>query len=418
MLEFFFLLLFLFGVAVLLQLDWIYYLLYVVGGVWLFSHWWVRRSLNKISVHRRMPNKAFTGEDIRAEVVLTNKSRLPVPWLRIHENIPIDLRARESYKVALSIGSRSTARHTFTFHCHRRGYYPVGPLRLYTGDLFGFAESIWQESNPTYVTVYPQVLPLPRLGLPSQLPFGDVRSRQRIFEDPARVAGVRPYDSGDSMRRIHWRASAHENKLLVKKYQPAIALDTTVVLDLDETAYPLRERFSGSEWGVVVAASLASHLAEHRQAVGFLSNGWDPLSEHEVKSIGSQTGQGHLMAILELLARVQIRRVPPSEDGARRNGGDEPLPDFALEKWLPARAASLTWGTTLLVVTPRLSEPLLWVLHGLSRRGLTVLAIVCVQTANFEATRSRAEGLSFQAHQVVWESDLASLRQEPGVLEK
>jgi uncharacterized protein (DUF58 family) len=418
MFEFFFLLLFLFGIAVFLQLDWIYYLLYVVGGVWLFSHWWVRRSLNQISVQRRMPTKAFTGEDIRAEVVLTNKSRLPVPWLRIHENIPIELRHRDSYKVALSIGSRSPARHTFTFHCHRRGYYPVGPLRLYTGDLFGFAESVWQESAPTYITVYPQVLPLPRLGLPSQLPFGSVRSRQRIFEDPTRIAGVRPYDSGDSMRRIHWRASAHENKLLVKKYQPAIALDTTVVLDLDETAFPAREWFSGSEWGVILAASLASHLAEHRQSVGLLSNGWDPLSEREVQSIGSQTGQGHLMAILELLARVQVRRLTPAEDGARRNGDNEPVPDFALEKWLPGRAASLTWGTTLLVVTPKLNESLLWVLHALYRRGLSVLAIACVQTANFDVIRSRAEGLGIQAHQVVWESDLADLRQEPAVLER
>ncbi len=410
MFDLFFLLLFLFAIAVFLRMDWIYYVLYVVGGVWVVSHWWVRRSLNHISVQRRMAQKAFTGEDVTAEIELRNTSRLPVPWLRIHENIPIELQAVDAYRVAVSIGSRARARHTFTLHCHRRGYYPVGPLRLYTGDLFGFAESIWQESEPTYMTVYPQVLPLPQLGLPSQLPFGTVQSRQRIFADPTRIAGVRPYDSGDSMRHIHWRASAHEDTLLVKKYQPTIALDTTVVLDLNEAAYPTRERYSASEWAIVVAASLASHLSAHRQAVGLLCNGLDPFSERETQPIGSQTGQGHLMAILELLARVQVRRAPVV-DG---NGAEMPTPDFALENWLPDRAASLSWGTTLLVVTPRLHDPLLWVLHSLYRRGLTVLVIACAHNPGFDAMRGRAEALGISAHQAIWESDLAGLRQTPG----
>ncbi len=408
MLDFFFLLLFLFGIAVFLRMDWIYYLIYVVGGVWLFSHWWVRRSLSKIEVERQIPPKAFAGETISGEVILRNRSRLPVPWLRIHESIPIELQAIENYKVVLSIGSRSLARHTFQFYCHKRGYYPVGPLRLYTGDLFGFAENAWQESAPTHLTVYPQVLSLPQLGLPSQLPYGTLRSRQRIFEDPTRMVGVRPYDSGDSMRHIHWRASAHENTLLVKKYQPSIALDSTVVLDLDEAAYPDRERFSGSEWAVVLAASLTSHLSDRRQAVGLLSNGWDPVSERETQYIHSATGRGHLMTILESLARVQVRKPLANHE--------EGPPIVALEKWLPNHAASLTWGTTLIVVTPRLHEPLLWALHALYRRGLSVMAIACTQNANFEATRNQAAALGIHAYQVVWNVDLMKLQDESSVV--
>lgn len=403
MLDFFFLLLFLFGIAAFLRMDWIYYLIYVVGGVWLFSHWWVRRSLENIEVQRQLPTRAFAGETISGDVVLRNRSRLPVPWLRIHESIPLELQATDKYKVVLSIGSHSQARHTFQFHCHKRGYYPVGPLRLYTGDLFGFAENAWQESTPTHITVYPQVLPLPQLGLPSQLPYGTLRSRQRIFEDPTRMVGVRPYDSGDSMRHIHWRASAHEETLLVKKYQPSIALDSTIVLDLDEAAYPERERFSGSEWAVVLAASLASHLADRRQAVGFLSNGWDPVGECETRPIHSASGRGHLMTILETLARVQVRRAAPEQS-------EKPV--VALEQWLPARAASLTWGTTLIVVTPRLHEPLLWALHALYRRGLSVLAIACTQGPQFDATRTQAAALGIHAYQVVWESDLMQLQEE------
>jgi hypothetical protein len=66
MVDFFFLLLFLFGIAIFLRMDWIYYLIYVVGGVWLFSHWWVRRSLSRITVSRRLTPHACDIGAIRS----------------------------------------------------------------------------------------------------------------------------------------------------------------------------------------------------------------------------------------------------------------------------------------------------------------------------------------------------------------
>jgi hypothetical protein len=56
-------------------MDWIYYVFYVVGGVWLISHWWTRRSLRNLNVSRRVPAKAFTGETIRSDVNFHNSLR-------------------------------------------------------------------------------------------------------------------------------------------------------------------------------------------------------------------------------------------------------------------------------------------------------------------------------------------------------
>ena len=425
MFDLFFLLLFLFAIAVFLRLDWIYYLFYVVGGVWLISHWWTRRSLRNLTVSRRLPAKAFAGESISSDINFHNRSRLPIPWLRLNENIPIDLKAVEHYSTIISVGGRSLTQRRFALHCHRRGYYEIGPLNLHTGDLFGFAESSWQETNPHFLTVYPKVHSLADLGLPSLLPFGDMRSPQRLFQDPTRMSGVRPYATGDSMRHIHWRASAHEDTLLVKKYQPSMALNSTVVLDLDRSGFPYREEYSGSEWAIVLAASLASHVAEQRQEVGFISNGEDPHSGAEVLAVPARNGRGHLMGILEILARVQLR--DPRKDGPeaplRRNGAaagqvqlssaGEPNSPIALSTWLPHRVAHLGWGSTLLVVTPRLTESLIWVLHGMYRRGLNVFALVCTLQPQFKTVQNQAEALGVTTHQVVWESDLLGLQKQP-----
>lgn len=412
MIDFFMLLVVLFTLAVLLRLDWIYYLIYVVGGIWAFSHWQTRRSLGKVIVRRRMPARAFSGEDVESEVVLHNTSLLPMPWVRVQESVPLDLQTGESYRLVASVGGRSTAVRRFRFHCHRRGYFAVGPLRLTTGDLFGFAQAAWEESERPHITVYPKVLTLEQLGLPSRLPFGTLRSHQRLFMDPTRMAGVRPYVSGDSMRHIHWRASAHDDALLVKKFQPSIALTTMIVLDLDQYAYPSRERLGGSEWAIVIAASLANHIISQRQETGLLTNGLDPFSGGDAKPIPGMNGQGHLMGILELLARIQIRRDPeaadPMEDGALSPSR------FALPRWLPGQVASLGWGTTLVIVTPQISEPLLWGLHAFNRKGLNVQLVACVQQPGFDRIRRRAEAMGIGAHQALWESELARIGEKGG----
>lgn len=384
------LILFLFGA--LLRLDWIYYLVYVLGGVWVVSHWWLRRGVQSLEVRRQMVDHAFLGERLNVTLRFVNRSWLPLPWLQIQELVPLDLRDAADYNIILSVGSRSISEHTYTLHAKRRGYYHVGPLALRAGDLFGFVENSWQEKTLMPLTVYPEVLPLNKLGLPSRSPFGTVSSRQRLFEDPARVSGVRDYTTGDNQRTIHWKASAHENSLLVKKFQPAIALNVAIVLDLNRRAYPYREEAGLSEWAIVVAASVASHLIGERQAVGLLTNGRDAPTEELMASLAARTGQGHLMNILTQLARIEMHEY-----------------EETLAEWLPRHLANLEWGTTLVVVTPQVDEQLLWVLHNAYRRGSNVIGLVCSAQSDFALLQSQGKRLGVTLHKTVWQKDLEAL---------
>ena len=385
-------LLILFLIATLFRLDWVYYLVYVVGGVWIFSHWWIRRSFSKLTARRKMLFSGFVGEKLTVHLEITNRSWLPFPWLMIEERVPLELKDTLEYRNVLAVGSRSVVDHVYTLYCKRRGYYPVGPMTLATGDLFGFAEAQWVEDRPTYVTVYPQIVSLHELGLPSRSPFGVLPARQRLFEDPNRMSGVREYMSGDSQRRIHWKASAHEGTLLVKKFQPAIALNVSIVLDLNSHNYPISTAVGSSEWGIIVAASLASYVANQRQPVGLITNGLDAPTDEMTMPIPSRQGQGHLTAILTALARVKMHEV-----------------DERLAEWLPRRIAELEWGTTLIVITPNLSMDEVWALHNAYRRGSKVIAMVCATQANIDSVRAQGEKLNVLVHQTVWEKDLHNL---------
>lgn len=377
-------------IAALLRMDWVYYLVYVVGGIWVFSHWWVRRSLTNLSVERQMVHHAFPGEKLRATVKLRNASWLPLPWLHIQDLVPLELQEEPTYRTVISVPGRGESDYTYTLRCSKRGYYRIGPLRLDTGDLFGFVSSSWQEAAPTHVTVYPRTVSLEALGLPSRSPFGTQASHQRIFEDPTRMAGTRDYMPGDSMRNIHWKASAREETLLVKKFQPAISLNVQVVLDLNKRAYPGSGAVGSSEWAISIAASVASHIITfQRQQVGLITNGLDPFSEEIAAAIPGRNGRGHLMSILSLLARIAMHDVEPD-----------------LADWLPRQLANLEWGSTLVVVTPLLDERGLWTLHNAYRRGSNVMVLLCAPDPEFRALKARADRLGVTIHRTVWESEL------------
>ena len=389
-------LLVLFLIAALVRMDWVYYLVYLVGGVWVFSHWWIRRSLGHLRVTRAIQPYAFTNEYVPVDVRIDNRAWLPLAWLQVRETVPPDLRDSAEYRLIMSVGGRTTIDYRYRLYCRRRGYYKIGPLGLNTSDLFGFVEARWTEAGDSTIIVYPQIVPLSRLGLSSRMPFGNLATRRQITDDPAKLSGVRGYASGDSLRRIHWKATAHEGTLLVKKFQPSQELPLFIVLDLARDAYPPRTVTMHSEWAISIAASVANHMSERRQAVGLATSGHDPLAERDATPIPARTGRDHLTTLLSLLARVQLNNAAP-----------------ALHEWLPFATAGLAWGTTLVVVTPRLEEAALWVLHNIFRRGSNVIVLVCAGQPEFGALQARGERLGVTVISTIWESDLRAMAELP-----
>ena len=383
-------------VAVFLRLDIIFYLVYVVVGIYAFSRWWTGRGLRSVHVKRIFAEHAFLGERITVQLTLCNTALLPIPWLRLNEALPLGLHTPGFVRRVTSLGPRDRKHFTYDLDCRRRGYYPIGPLEAGSGDLFGFAEAQRCPAGVDYLTVYPEIIPLSHLGFPSRAPFGTIKSQQRIFEDPARVAGVREYRTGDSLRQVHWKASARQGGLLVKKYQPAISLQTVILLNLNRSEYSPRRSFDAPERAIVVAASIANHLVGQRQAVGLVTNGSEmiPLdaADDHVEStpmpLPPKPGRIHLMRILEVLARVQ-----PQETG----------PSLA---WIQQASLPLSWGDTLVAVTPMGDEPTCQALHRLCRRGLNVVLVVVEPHGPFGPVRERARRLGFGAFEVSRREDM------------
>ena len=56
--------------------------------------------------------------------------------------------------------------------------------------------------------------------------------RKGLFEDPSLFAGVRPYQPGDPLRRIHWKATARVGRPVSRRYDPAREREVLIAVDM------------------------------------------------------------------------------------------------------------------------------------------------------------------------------------------
>lgn len=349
-------------VAAVLRSELFFYLLYVVVGLQVLARLWPRRAARRLSAARRAAPAAFPDEPLAVEIELVNQSRLPMPWLALNESIPPALRTPPALREVISLGAGERRVIRYTVTAQRRGYYLLGPLALRTGDVLGLGEQALDGAPATPLTIFPRVLRLDELGLPAALPYGTLAARQRLFSDPARPAGVRPYQAADGVRRIDWKSSARAGAPLVRRYQPAIALETLVALAFSRQEYSGRHRYDAMERALTAAASVAAHLAERGQPVGLCTTGRDPLAGGPAAALPVAHGRAHLIALLGTLGRL------------------EPAAEGDLPALLAQRAGQLGWGSTLVVITGQRGVELLAALLPLRQRGLHVALVLTEPT--------------------------------------
>ena len=379
----------LFVAAALLRDDFAFTILYLFAGIYIVGRWWSGRAMKAIRIFRDFTPRAFLGDDVKVRLEIRNSGILPVPWLRVQDSLPIELAAPGLFKRVLSMGSRGKEEFEYVLKTRKRGYYSIGPLVASSGDLFGLGVENRLEGGLSHLTVYPKIYILSKLELPSRSPMGTLRHKQPIFEDPTRVLSKRDYVAGDSLRRVDWKATAITGRLQVKQFEPSIALETAIFLNLNLNEYDLRARFDATELAIIIAASIANRVIDQKQALGLNTNGLDPLANlQRFRPLPIRRGQGHLMHILDVLARIEAAETLPFLDMLRQE------------------IVHLPWGSTLVLVTGSAEETLFDWLFQIRRSGLNAVLVLAGQIAHTQRIRQRAEYFKFPFYNIRTEFDL------------
>ena len=348
------------------QLALVCLLFLLTGSV---SRLWNKYCLHRIEYKRRLSsNRVFFGEEIVYEVEITNRKPLPLPWLQIEDELPEKVTLLKGKttptsedRVILSnifpVNMYHRVKRRFPILCQQRGTFIFGPSSIRSGDLFGFFRREKRIETLDYLFVYPRLVPLEKLGIPSRQFFGDIRLKHNLFQDPVLTAGVRDYVPGDSLKRIHWKSTARLGRLQTRVYEPTTTVDLSLFLDVRTLKAPLwGSIFQLQELGIITAASISRHALEAGFRVGLYVNQITRFSRGAVRVPHSQHPD-QMVRILEALAQLhQIETTP-------------------IARFVRQEAGTLPWGSTLVVISAQPTDELMDTLTYLKRAGRTVALI-------------------------------------------
>lgn len=156
----------------------------------------------------------------------------------------------------------------------RRGVWPIGPLVLRTVDPFGLAQREQTFGETRTVTVVPEVFTLAPLTVRVGAAGGTAQTSSSRLGQGSDNLSPRRYIPGDSMRRIHWRATAHRGQLMVRQEEEESSPDALVVLDRAAArwAKPGDDADPAFEAAVSLCASVAVHLMQEGYGVDVIDS--------------------------------------------------------------------------------------------------------------------------------------------------
>ena len=342
-------------------------LMVVFGSSWL----WGRYCLSNVSYARRFGAlRLFCGEETDLWIEVVNAKPLPLAWLKAEDEFPRGLPVQNMRLDYSAKAERETLVNVFTLRWYervrrhyrlraaRRGAYDFGPALVSSGDLFGFRERRMEALQLDSVLVYPKIVSIDKLGLQAARPLGDFRAGRRIVEDPLRFAAVRDYQPGDSVRHIHWKATARRGTLQMKVFDPSASQQLMVCLNTQtlDNAYAgvMTEVF---ETTIVVAASIVhAALKDHRPTGVFANAGLR--DSHRWLRVPASRRSDQLTRILESLAGLTYLTMIP------------------LENLLRLEAPQFPYGATIIVVSPIVNDEIVSALLDLRAAGHPIALIV------------------------------------------
>jgi uncharacterized repeat protein (TIGR01451 family) len=381
--------------ALLLESGLLAYAMYVLLAVLIISRALARSWIEGISASRKCAQQtAEIGESVQVDITVRNAGWLPVPWVLLEDLLPqaaleqkpprLRIKGKRLQIRMLPAGKEVKA--DYEIQCDMRGYYQIGPMVMESGDLFGLHRRYRVDAEPHYLLVYPKVVPLQGYDLASRRPIGDVRMIHRLFEDPTRISGVRPYEAGDPLNRVHWRATARTGMLHSKIYEPSTLAGATLLLDFHKAGYHRQGEPHRSELAVTTAASLANAVYELGQQIGLVSNGRDAVDrirqegwQHDHRTRPAARAKVEMRdssARLEPLV-VQTRRGMEQFQRIRETLARVELTDGLTTAELIIEVASrIPRDATVVAVLPDVSVETALALGTLRRQGFAVSAVL------------------------------------------
>ena len=305
----------------------------------------------------------FAGDSFNLTETIHNPTLFPLLAVNIEFFVPNgftvdDVVCKEYTRVTsiFHIPPHATVTKTHTVRADLRGHYHLETAAInYRKHEFLFPTSLAIRVYPNYSTVRADIIP-------DLYRTGDSISQNKYIEDPFFISAIRPYQSGDPMRSINFKASVRSfsggiRQLMANSYDSSRNFDSMIFLDLFNYADAGEYEKVRFETGLCYSCYLLSETLQNGGSVGFASNcaaGLDPYVY-----IPCSTGNIHTKNILNCLSEISYYN--------KR--------EYSISSLLERFASNSGRSVDIYLITPTIDLKTAETLHRLESMGRNVCVI-------------------------------------------
>lgn len=265
-------------------------------------------------------------------------------------------RLPERGQVAASLPDDGAAPLAIQLRSMRWGRRRIEPATVVASSCWGAYQSVASTNADSRVLLtLPQPAPFDASAPPVRTPGLVGVNRSPRQGGGTEFAGIRPFQPGDRLRRIHWARTVRTGELHVTATWADHDRQVILLVDaLDDVG--LSEGLQGSASSLDIAVRAAGAIAEHHVAVGDRV-GLVALGARGVQRVPAAAGFRHLRRLLEAMSSLERAR-GPMDDGRLPRG----LSDSAL----------------VVILSPLLSPAAIRRVHLTAERALATVVIDCL----------------------------------------
>ncbi len=200
------------------------------------------------------------GETLAVSYKLQNKSIFSFPSVELQSSITGNPIFGETKAMSFSLSGKESIQWDAGFETRRRGVYKTGSVRMTVKNIYGIGEFSKVFSGSLSLTVYPRILRLRSLAVGATRQSGELVVTDPLCRSPNELSDLGFWKPGDSLKHIHWKASARSGQWLVKNYEMRGDSEVTVVIDGCSADYPHDPGRILEDSVVSLAASVLDYL--------------------------------------------------------------------------------------------------------------------------------------------------------------
>lgn len=275
------------------------------------------RTISKLEYTREFSEKGVYESDyVYLIETIRNRSILPVFFVNVEAYLYNSLEL-EGYKPDRK---KSMQYFTSRFHllpfmkirrkhlirCAKRGYYAIETADIYYG------KKVRYLTAPAELYVFPKVIPIDRVIIPTSNLLGDSATSRRMIYDPFSLSGIRNYMFGDPFNSINFKATARSgivgtSGIKVNQRDFCSSRNLLVYLNFQvdvDFPVPTAEYERMMELGLSYASALIREASYNGYRAGFAANCVLVTGETSIR-YPIESGELHLEGILREMAKVR-----------------------------------------------------------------------------------------------------------------